>query len=358
LALAATSAARPALAQTGPAWPGHPSLPRFLVGGDISLLSKEEQLGQVYKDGGKPESALTIFKDHGWNFMRLRLWVHPTGQDIYVNDLPYTVALGRRIKKAGFALLLDIHYSDSWADPGKQHKPAAWADLPFDQLVQTVHDYSRDVITAMRKGGAMPDMVQVGNEITPGMLLPDGQDWGPGHDFKNLGILLNAGIAGVKSGSGKQTPPLIMIHIDRGGDWKGTMWYFDNLTAQHVPFDVIGLSYYPMFHGPLSGLQETLQNAATRYGKPIIVVETGYAYAPNGRQASASEYPNTPEGQRAFLAALVATVRSTPNGLGRGVNYWEPEWIPVKGLMGSWDSLTLFDDQGNALPGIDALGRS
>lgn len=333
----------------------------FLTGGDISLLTWEEQHGQVYKDDGKPADLLTILKQHGWNCMRLRLWVNPTGQGIFVNDLPYTVALGKRIKDAGFYLILDIHYSDTWADPGKQFKPAAWKDLPFDQLTQQVHDYTQQVIEAMREGGAMPDIVQIGNEITGGMLWPDGKDWGPGHDFTNLGKLLKAGIAGMREGSGQSTPPLVMIHIDRGGDWKGTQWFFDNLNAQGVPFDIIGESYYPFFQGPMAGLKQTLENAAARYHKPIVVVETGYPYKPmaagiRNPGSPAFAYPFTPQGQADFLKALVIMVRQTPDGLGKGVIYWEPEWIPVKSAQGSWSGTTLFDDAGNALPGIDALG--
>ncbi|HEX5324940.1 MAG TPA: glycosyl hydrolase 53 family protein, partial [Capsulimonadaceae bacterium] len=163
----------------------------FLAGGDISLLTWEEQHGTVYKDHGKPEDMLKIFKDHGCNFMRLRIWVNPSEKGIFVNDLAYTVALGKRIKKAGFYLDIDFHYSDSWADPGKQIKPAAWRDLPFDQLVTTMQNYTRDAIAAMRKGGAMPDIVQIGNEITPGMLWPDGRDSQGGRDdFANLATLL------------------------------------------------------------------------------------------------------------------------------------------------------------------------
>ena len=117
--------------------------PVFLAGGDLSVLAREEQLGAVYKDNGKPREALQIFKSHGWNIVRLRLWVHPTGQGDHINDLPYTVALAKRIKRAGFQFLLDLHYSDYWADPGQQTKPAAWKDLTFDQLTQQVRTYSR-----------------------------------------------------------------------------------------------------------------------------------------------------------------------------------------------------------------------
>jgi arabinogalactan endo-1,4-beta-galactosidase len=331
----------------------------FLAGGDISLLTWEEQHGTVYKDNGKPEDMLKIFKDHGCNFMRLRIWVNPSEKGIFVNDLPYTVALGKRIKKAGLYLDIDFHYSDSWADPGKQIKPAAWRDLPFDELVSTMQAYTRDVIAAMRKGGALPDIVQIGNEITPGMLWPDGRDTQGGHDdFTNLATLLKAGIAGVKEGAGKDRQPLILIHIDRGGDWKGTKWFFDNINQQGVPYDIIGLSYYPFFHGPLPNLKETLDNAAQTFHKPIIVVETGYPFMSmgvKGPNSSALSYPLTVEGQRDFLKDLVSTIHQTPDGLGKGVLYWAPEWIPVKTAPGSWEGTTLFDNDGNALPGLYEL---
>jgi arabinogalactan endo-1,4-beta-galactosidase len=333
-------------------------LPSFLSGGDISLLPLEEQHGLIYKDHGVPRDALAIFKDSGYNCMRLRLWVHPSGEGIFVNDLPYTVALGRRIKKAGFRLILDIHYSDTWADPGKQGKPAAWAALPFDKLTTTVHDYTRDVVEQMRKGGAMPDIIQIGNEITGGMLWPDGKDWGPGHDFVNLSKLLKAGIAGVFDASKGVARPLIMIHIDKGGDWGGTKWFFDGIIAQGVDFDIIGESFCPFFQGPLSQLKNTLTQAADRYHKPIIVAETGYAYEDDGRGPhDGVTYPKTPDGQKQFLMDLMATVRATPDGLGRGIIYWAPEWVPGDGI-GGWDGTTLFDESGNALPGLDALGLS
>ncbi|HEX5322978.1 MAG TPA: glycosyl hydrolase 53 family protein, partial [Capsulimonadaceae bacterium] len=144
-----------------------------------------------------------------------------------------------------------------------------------------------------------------------------------------------------------------------GGDWKGTKWFFDNITAQGMPFDIIGLSYYPFFHGPLNQLKETLDNAATTYHKPIIVVETGYPYieaaGPRYRGVAALSYPQTPEGQWDFLRDLVTTIHQTPDGLGKGVLYWAPEWIPVKDAEGSWNGTTLFDNDGNALPGLAEL---
>jgi arabinogalactan endo-1,4-beta-galactosidase len=335
-------------------------IPTYLAGGDISLLTHEEQLGTVYKLNGKHTDFLTIAKKSGWNTMRLRLWVNPSHQDIYVNDLAYTEALGRRIKKAGFTLILDIHYSDSWADPGKQFKPAAWSDLDFQDLTKQVHAYTESVIAGMINSGAAPDIVQIGNEIPGGMLFPDGKDWGPGNDFKKLGLLLKSGIQGVKDGSVGHSRPQIMIHIDRGADWGGTKWFFEGVNAQGVQYDLIGESYYPAYHGPMSALKECLKNAGAEFHKPVIVVETGYPYSgdPNLQKTpgkGALEYPVTKEGQVSFLRDLTDVVKSAPGGFGRGVIYWAPEWIPAKGMQGSWDTKTLFDDSGNALPAISEL---
>ncbi len=334
------------------------TLPAFLTGGDISLYDLEMQHGQVYKQDGKPANLLTIFKKAGCNCMRVRIWVHPTDQGIFVNNLPYTIKLGREIKKAGLKLLLDLHYSDTWADGGHQPTPAAWQGLGIQQLKTKLYNYTRKVITAMRRGGAMPDIVQVGNEITGGMCWPVGKDFGPGNSFTNLGILLKAGIKGVKDGSGNLPSPFIMIHIDRGGSWQGTKWFFDNIIKQGVKFDIIGESYYPIWQGSLADLRNTLNHAAETFHKPIMVVETGYAYADDGRPAvKGINYPKTPAGQAQFLSDVLKIVRDTPDGLGCGVIYWAPEWIPMKGVDGSWYHMTLFDGKGNVLPGLAVLGH-
>ena len=332
------------------------TLPGFIAGADLSLLPVMEKQGVVYKDAGNSVDALKIFRSHGFNCVRLRLWAHPSQTGVMVNDLPYTIALGKRVKQAGFLLLLDIHYSDTWADPGKQFKPVAWNNLSTDQLIGQVHDYTRDVVVAMRKAGTMPDIVQIGNEIVGGMLWPDGKDWGPGHDFKTLGLLLKAGIQGADDGASPLAAPLIMIHIDRGGDWGGTQWFFDGINAQGVNYDIIGESFYPKLHGPISALKETLQNAAARYHKPIIVVETAYPYR-DDPPTKGLTYPVTPDGQRQYVQDLIAAVKNTPDGLGLGVCYWEPEWLPTK-LAGAWSSTALFDDNGNALPGLDAFNSN
>jgi arabinogalactan endo-1,4-beta-galactosidase len=333
----------------------------FLAGGDISMLTKIEELGGVFRDDGEPRDFLEIFKDCGGNCFRLRLFVKPNYNNAVINDLPYTLALAKRIKKAQLKLLLNFHYSDTWADPGHQHKPAAWADLNVDALERQVEDYTAAVIAAFKKAGVLPELVQVGNEITPGMLWPDGKLYGAGDPEKQwdqFARLVKAGIRGVKKPLAKTDNVRIMIHIDKGGSWPKTKWFFDRLRQRDVDFDVIGLSYYPWWHGTLDALRENLQQTAQAYDKDLVVVETAYPFRNEASWKAKDNmaWPISPAGQRAFMAELVAAVRATPNGRGIGVIYWYPEAIPVKGLK-VWNggATALFDDQGNALPALDAF---
>ena len=200
-------------------------------------------------------------------------WIPTNG----VNGLDYTVKLAKRIKDAGGTFMLDFHYSDWWADPQKQNKPAAWADLDFDALVKKSGDYTASVVKTLKDAGAAPDFVQVGNEITGGMLWPDGQvkvppstvkvfegdvtvmappePYDDARQWDHLVRLLKADIAGVRSVTTPEDQVRIIIHIDCGGDWPVTKWYFDHLTAAGVDYDVIGQSYYPHWHGSLDQCQ-------------------------------------------------------------------------------------------------------
>ena len=172
----------------------------FANGADVSFLAKCEQDGVVFKENGKPVDVLVLLREHHYNWVRLRIFHDPAAApDKLPNDLPYTLALARRARDLGFHILLDVHYSDSWADPGKQPTPAAWRKLKHKQLVEHVFAYTRDTIAAFAAQGLMPDMVQVGNEVTEGMLWPDGR---LPDNWDNFGDLLKAGIAGVNAGRG------------------------------------------------------------------------------------------------------------------------------------------------------------
>ncbi len=252
------------------------------------------------------------------------------------NSLANTIPLARRIKASGALLLLDIHYSDTWADPQHQEIPVAWRGLDFDALQQKVETYSRNTIKALKDAGAMPDWVQVGNEITRGTLWPVGQLAVPGaqeylppqpsdttEQWDHLTRLLKAGIRGVMEGAGN-TPPRIAIHIDRGGDWKTTKWFFDHLDAAHVPYDIIAESFYPPWrHGTLADLRMNMDSSAARFHKDFLVAETGYgpSHYPDNPDM---KWPTTPEGRLQFMVDLVRLVKQAPRGL--GVMYWAPEW--------------------------------
>jgi arabinogalactan endo-1,4-beta-galactosidase len=331
----AVLAPRPTFAQT------------YANGADISFLARCEQDGVVFKENGKPVDVLALLRAHHYNWVRLRIFHDPSAApDKLPNDLAYTLALARRAKALGFRILLDLHYSDSWADPAKQPIPVAWNKLKHKQLVEQVFAYSRDTIAAFAEQGLMPDMVQVGNEVTDGMLWPDGK---LPDNWDNFADLLKAGIAGVDAGRGAGPKPRIMIHIERSGNYDAAVWFFDNLIAHHVPFDVIGLSYYPFWHGDLATLRSNLHDLALRYRLPIVVVETAYNWTPGAMTAKKADFPESPEGQLAFLRAVNAAVHAIPDALGQGVFWWEPA------AEGGLRRRSFFDQDGNALPVITAL---
>lgn len=318
----------------------------YAIGADVSFLKAAEDNGKVFKDNGHAKPGLEILHDHGYNWVRLRVFHSPTELP---NDLAYTIAMAQTAKKLGFRFLLDFHYSDTWADPGKQFTPKKWVALPHDQLVKAVADYTRDTIAALRAAGVLPDMVQIGNEIGNGMLWPDGhlpENWDKFAD------LIQAGIAGVRNGAGDGPRPRIMIHLDRGGDKVRTKEFFDKLNSYHMDYDVIGQSYYPWWHGSLNDLRENLIFMAKEYKKDIFVVETAYNWRPAEYTSKPGPFAETPQGQQLFLEEVNRVVQQTPDGLGKGVFWWEPAV-----QSGPIYSRGMFDDSGNVLPVINVFDR-
>jgi arabinogalactan endo-1,4-beta-galactosidase len=356
----------------------------FLLGADISALSQAEQRGAVFSDAGKPGDAIDIFRRHGWNCFRLRLFVNPNGRGGTVNTLDYTRGLAKRIKASGAVFILDIHYSDTWADPQHQVKPAAWKDLDIAGLEGAVEKYTADVIGDLRKNGCGPEIVQVGNEITGGTLWPDGQVAVPLSTVKVFDAtvkpikvpepyddvkqwdhfcgILAAGARGVREASDPADGTRIMIHIDCGGDWPITQWFFDHLAEHKIDYDIIGQSYYPYWHGTLDNVRENLKQTAERYHKDIVIVETAYPWKNADRWAKRKNmaWPISAEGQGKFLADLVGAVRGTPEGHGLGVIYWHPESVAVRnattGPQWNGGDMALFDGMGDALPGMGVGG--
>jgi arabinogalactan endo-1,4-beta-galactosidase len=317
----------------------------MIAGADVSYLRQMESRGVAFKDAGVAAPGLRILKDHGFNWVRLRLMVNPISLP---NDLAYTVASAKDAKALGFKVLLDLHYSDDWADPQHQTVPRAWANLPHAKLVKATYRYTRDTIAAMRKAGVQPEMVQVGNEITVGMMWPDGRLPANWPQFADL---LKAGIRGVQKGSGRVRPQ-IMIHIDKGGNQAATKWFLDNLAKYNVQFDVLGQSYYPWWQGSLEELKANLAFTVATYHKDVIVVETAYDWRTGENfKGKTPPFAETPDGQGEFLAALAQVVREAPAAKVRGIFWWEPM------AGGSIAKRALFDDEHNALPAIHVFDR-
>ncbi len=340
--------------------PGRAAL--SILGADVSSLHKSEDMGGIYRDAdGTVGDALQILARHGLNYARLRVWVDPA--DGY-HDREEVLEMALRLRSLSIRLLVDFHYSDDWADPGKQFKPAAWRDYDFEQLRQAVYDHTFDICSSLVAQGTPPDMVQLGNEINAGILWPDG-DY---NHMDNLAALLTAGYQAVRDSS---PSTLVMLHIAEGGSNDIARWFFDSMTRRGVPFDVIGISYYPFWHGSLAELQYNLDDISSRYDRDVIVVETAYPFTdeeddflPNIANASMAipGYPFTPEGQRAMLRDVMAIVRAVPNGRGLGVFWWDATWTAVTGngwdstdpaSGNAWENQALFDFNDRVLPALD-----
>jgi arabinogalactan endo-1,4-beta-galactosidase len=317
-----------------------PYRPSFIIGADISAVPAAEARGVKWSDGGTNKDLLQILKDHGFNYIRLRIFVEPTNAGGYSRQgycgMAQTMAMGKRVKDAGMGFLLDFHYSDTWADPGKQTKPLAWRELPLDQLVQTVHDYTKDVVTQLKNNGAEPDMVQIGNEITPGMLLntvPGGrggggprqistQPEGSARNWDSLASLLQAGIAGAKEADPRI---LVVLHIDKGGDNAASRGWVDAALAHGVSFDILGESCYTRYQGPPDSWRTNFNDLAERYPRlSFIVAEVGF---------------ETTEAN--------AIMHDLPDHRGLGTFIWEP----TQGM----NQQQLFDGTGAVIPEKMAL---
>ncbi|ELV2767231.1 arabinogalactan endo-beta-1,4-galactanase [Enterobacter cloacae] len=358
----------------------------FIKGADISTLLEAEQHGaKFYNQNGQQQDAIAILKANGVNYVRLRLWVDPQDASGKTygggsNNLENTIALAKRVKAQGLKLLLDFHYSDFWTDPGKQFKPKVWEKMDYPQLKTAIHDYTRDTIARFKQEGVLPDMVQIGNEINGGMLWPEGKSWGQGGgEFDRLAGLLNAAIGGLKENLTGGEKVKIMLHLAEGTKNDTFRWWFDEIAKRGVPFDIIGLSMYTYWNGPISALKANMDDISRRYNKDVIVVEAAYGYtldncdnAENSFQAKEEKdggYPGTVQGQYDYIHDLMQSVIDVPDHRGKGIFYWEPTWIAVPGttwatkagmkyIHDEWkegnarENQALFDCQGKVLPSI------
>lgn len=369
----------------------------FMKGADISMLAELEAAGVRFSDSnGVQKDLLLILRDNGINWIRLRLWHTPRNAEDVVgggktlsrkgdpvgggsNDLATTVALAKRAKALGLQVLLDFHYSDFWADPEKQTKPAAWRNLHGAALEAAVYQYTRDSLAALRQAGAYPDMVQIGNELNGGMLWPDGKTWkekpeeeigGPA----GFAALLAQGIRAVReSDVAGQPRALVAVHLANGASNDLYRRVFDDLSERNLDYDLIGLSFYPYWHGSIEDLRANMDDISARYGKQVAVLETAYAYT----TADGDSYPNlfsaanqksggykaSVQGQASLVRDVIDAVAQVPGERGRGVFYWEPAWIPARGVGwrtgegNAWDNQAMFDFQGRALPSLAVFRR-
>jgi arabinogalactan endo-1,4-beta-galactosidase len=348
-----------------------PATAHMALGADLSFTPQELAAGAQYTDRGRPGTPVQIMRDNGANFVRMRVWVNPpTGY----SDLATDLQLARAVHRAGMKIYLDIMYSDFWADPQHEDIPAAWVGQNLTQLTATVNSYTRQVIGAFARQDTPVDLVSIGNEIRNGMLWPIGQvDPVANTGWDNLATLLKSGVAGAKAANPPGHRLQIMLHFDQGGDNVQSQQFYSNMISRGVPFDVIGLSYYTFFHGTISQMRANVNALAGQFHKPIIIAETQYAWTmANGNEIPgystgdfvwqssqlSAGYPASPGGQLSFVTDELSILAQVPDGLGQGLFYWSPDWIPGVGWepgvgVGSPNlNLTLFDYQGAALPSI------
>ncbi|HEY8928725.1 MAG TPA: glycosyl hydrolase 53 family protein [Mucilaginibacter sp.] len=306
----------------------------FAKGADISWVTQMESSGyKFYDKNGNQQDLFALIKSLGFNSIRLRAWVNPSDGWCNTADL---VAKALRAKAAGMKIMIDFHYSDSWADPGKQFKPAAWASLDFAGLQTALHNYTVDVMNSLKTNGITPDWVQVGNETNDGMLWEDGR---ASKNMANFAALIKAGYSAVKSVS---STTKVIVHISNGFDNGLFRWMFDGLKANGAQWDIIGMSLYPSTDNYTTLDTQCLANIndmVARYSTPCMVVEVGM-------QATA------PETSRSFLTDIITKVNGVSGGNGLGVFYWEPEAY-------NWQNYGLgaFDNNGKPTAALDAFGN-
>ncbi|MGN0338050.1 MAG: arabinogalactan endo-beta-1,4-galactanase [Lachnospiraceae bacterium] len=367
----------------------------YVKGMDLSTLLELERLGAKYYDGGRERDILDIMKDYDVDTIRLRIWNDPWGKNhesygAGENDVPTTLEIAKRVSEKGLGVLMNFHYSDFWADPGKQIKPKAWEGMTVEELAQAVYDFTFDTMELFKKEGVNITMVQVGNELSNGLLWPEGKidvDAGIG-EYDNIAKFVSAGIRAVR----KSNPDIpVMLHLDNGGNNELYRRWFDNYVARGEDFDLIGLSYYPFWHGTMDQLINNMNDMAKRYHKDLIIAEVsmGYTmedyksyeklsdserkgYATKPSLVEKIEFPMTKEGQADFMQTLLARLETVAEHRARGFFWWEPAWIPVPGsgwatpasleymndpgpCGNEWANQALFDYDGNVLPTLEAI---
>lgn len=347
--------------------PDEPFIPSGkFVGADLSQWLAYTGDNAVWKDENSKSitNLPQYFADNGYNIARLRLFVNPDLASTACQDLDYVIASARAMRDAGMSICLDFHYSDTWADPGKQYKPAEWESLSTADLADKVYTYTLSTLTTLRNENITPTHIQIGNEITAGMLWNDGRVsvWGDSGDkydtesqWSNFRLFLTRAAEACR----EVCPDAkIIVHIDRGGDAATAKRFYSRIDD--IDYDVIGLSYYPYWHGSLSQLSSTISTLSSNHAnKEIMIVETGFGYnewSDDSATANYGNYESTPEGQKKFLADLVSTLNRYDHVT--GLFYWFPEetYIDWRSVYRIDLNRGLFDKEtGKVLPAFHCL---
>jgi arabinogalactan endo-1,4-beta-galactosidase len=344
---------------------------KFVMGADLSSVNGVQDYGGMYKDSGAVKDPFAIFKNHGANTVRVRLWNNPQWLAAYNNgklysditDVEKTIL---RAKAAGMAVSLDLHYSDQWADPADQTIPAAWNGLSLAVLTDSVYQFTLNVLNELKSKNLTPEFVQVGNETNQGMLFPLGQV--VNEDWTAFGALLKSGIKAIRDFSAAYSvKPQIILHVAEPENAD----YFANGVinkAGVTDFDVLGISYYYVWSAfsSFGQVSTTISSLKLKYNKKIMIVETAYPWTDQyadsytnviSGSTAFSGYPVSQDGQYTYMKDLTQQVIA---GGGAGIMYWEPAWITSGwkdkwGTGSSWENNTFFDFSGNTLTGIDFM---
>lgn len=366
----------------------------MILGIDVSTYLEELEHDAKFFDNGEEIDPLDAFVNNGVDYMRIRVWNHPYGEngEPYLAgscDMDNYIKLAKLAKSKGYRILLDFHYSDFWADPGKQMIPKAWVGYDVNHMADAVYGFTKECLAVAVKEDVSPDMIQVGNEITNGILWPIGKlDLGDGKrgNYENFIKLIKAGCLACR----EVTPAAkIVLHLERSNDKAVYREFYGQMENAGVDYDIIGASYYPYWHGTPKELFENL-NDCKKFGKELMVMELGYGFTIEPYKLDGEDkrlvidaerayipgftekYPITPEGQQIFVRDFLAKAKE--NGVA-GIFYWEPLWLPGEGICwaspegqkyigeegkstaNEWANQCLFDYAGNMLPAFDAFSK-
>ena len=334
---------------------------QFIKGVDISMLKQVEENGGLFYENGNQIDPIQLFKDKGINTARIKIWHTPS---LNYNNLESVLEIADRANSVGLDLLLDFHYSDTWADPSSQTKPSSWVDLTFEILCDSIEQYSRHVITKLKNQNTLPKYVQIGNETDCGLLWPDGyvcDESNNDSQWYKLGTLFMHAINGIKSAIDNQDTLEIISHVSSGGNW-----FFNNLIEQGVDIDILSISYYPMWHGTLADLVQNMDELGNEFQKPVLIVETAYPFTLQWNDNTnnilgidtqlLNGYEASEEGQLSFLHDLMSLVEENNHGM--GICYWAPDWISTNQFGSPWENQALFDFYGESLDAISVFDNS